>query len=332
MPSEGFDDLRRLQRLRDRFLREETAMEGIADYWRDARDLEAYDAVFAQRIGWKWDAVLDAVQREWPDFSPTQAVDWGCGTGIASRRLVDRFPDCNRVFLHDRSHASMDFAAERLTREHPDVEISRLAEFPGIEPDPLLVSHVLGEMSESEESSLVARVRTSRTVIWVEPGSKRIARRLSAIRDAVRDEFVVLHPCPHQGPCGALENPSDWCHFFAPPPPEIFQSPHWMRLGRRLGLDLRSLPYHVLVLGRRDALDERPTFPAENTARLLARPDVGNKEARVCICTARGLRRLRVVKSRNKELYRRLKKDPAGFGLVRTEVENDRLTDLEDIP
>ncbi len=332
MALEEVDDLRRLQRLRDRFLREGTADEGIADYWRDARDLRAYEAVFAQRIGWKWDAVLNAVRRELPMFSPTQAVDWGCGTGIASRRLVAHFPACMRVFLHDRSNASMDFAAQQVAAEHPEVEISKLAEFPGIEADPLLISHVLGEMSAADETSLVARVRTSRTVIWVEPGSKAVARRLSSIRDLLREEFIVLHPCPHQGPCGALENTSDWCHFFAAPPSAIFQSSDWMRLGRRLGLDLRSLPYHVLVLGRRDAFPDRPTFPAENVARMLGRPDLGNKEARVCFCTAQGLKRLRLVKSRNKELFRRMKKHASEFGLVRTEVDNDRLLDIEDIP
>ncbi|HGY92741.1 MAG TPA: hypothetical protein ENK43_16350 [Planctomycetes bacterium] len=332
MALEEFDELRRLQRLRDRFLRCETAEEGVADYWRDVRDLRAYDAVFAQRIGWKWDAVLDAVRRELSGFAPTQAVDWGCGTAIASRRLVAHFPGCERVFLHDRSNASMDFAAQRLEAEHPDVEIARLAEFPGIEADPLLISHVLGEMSPCDEVALIARVRTSRTVIWVEPGSKAVARRLSAIRDLLRDEFVVLHPCPHQGPCAALENASDWCHFFATPPAEIFQSSDWMRLGRRLGLDLRSLPYHVLVLGRRDAFPDRPTFPAENVARMLGRPDLGNKEARVCFCSARGLERMRLVKSRNKELFRRMKKHANEFGLVRVEVEKDRLLDIEDLP
>ena len=53
------DELERLTRLRALFLDDERGAEGLADYWRDDRDLSAYDTVLAERIGWKWDAVLD---------------------------------------------------------------------------------------------------------------------------------------------------------------------------------------------------------------------------------------------------------------------------------
>ena len=44
-----------LDRLRDSFLAGKPAG---ASYWTSRMDLENYDFAFAQRIGWKWDAVL----------------------------------------------------------------------------------------------------------------------------------------------------------------------------------------------------------------------------------------------------------------------------------
>ena len=44
-----------LDRLRDTFLAVQSTG---ADYWMSRSDLENYDFTFAQRIAWKWDAVL----------------------------------------------------------------------------------------------------------------------------------------------------------------------------------------------------------------------------------------------------------------------------------
>jgi hypothetical protein len=44
-----------LDRLRETFLRQGS---NAGDYWQSAADLANYDFTFAQRIGWKWDAVL----------------------------------------------------------------------------------------------------------------------------------------------------------------------------------------------------------------------------------------------------------------------------------
>ena len=73
-------DLSTLERLRQGFL---AGTAGQQDYWRSARDLAAYDATFAQRIGWKWDFVLeDLMALGWkPPAGPV--LDWGCGSGIA---------------------------------------------------------------------------------------------------------------------------------------------------------------------------------------------------------------------------------------------------------
>src|SRR6186713_2218329 len=77
-----------LERLRAAFL---AGTAGASDYWQSEADLASYDATFAQRIGWKWDYVLMELQRR--GWSPPggELLDWGCGSGIASRAFLDLF-------------------------------------------------------------------------------------------------------------------------------------------------------------------------------------------------------------------------------------------------
>ena len=58
-------------------------------YWREWSDLASYDFTYGQRIGWKWDAVLDELARRgWqPPSGPL--LDWGCGSGIAGPRVLE---------------------------------------------------------------------------------------------------------------------------------------------------------------------------------------------------------------------------------------------------
>lgn len=102
-------DWARLERLRRAFL-DGTA--GESDYWHSLEDLAAYDATFAQRIGWKWDFVLEDLQRlGWtPPAGPL--LDWGCGSGIASRAFLEPFSsaDVSPIRYWDRSSKAMEFA------------------------------------------------------------------------------------------------------------------------------------------------------------------------------------------------------------------------------
>ena len=79
-----------LERLRGNFLSEEPSSHG--DYWKTNEDLESYDLTFACRIGWKWDAVLtESHERGWTPPPDAVLLDWGCGTGIAARRMLSSF-------------------------------------------------------------------------------------------------------------------------------------------------------------------------------------------------------------------------------------------------
>jgi hypothetical protein len=75
----------------------------INDYWDSVRTLELYDQTFAQRIGWKWDAVLDYLKRIRWNTNQGTTVDWGCGTGIAARLFARRYTDLDEIRFVDRS-------------------------------------------------------------------------------------------------------------------------------------------------------------------------------------------------------------------------------------
>src|SRR5689334_19818307 len=117
------DELKTLARLREGFL---TGRAGERDYWRSETELALYDESFGERIGWKWDAVLGELkQRGWSPRS-RHILDWGCGSGVAGRRVLDAWPDrFESIALHDRSPLAMAFAAERAGSAHPSVRVSR---------------------------------------------------------------------------------------------------------------------------------------------------------------------------------------------------------------
>lgn len=302
------DQLARIARLRDLFLAEDRAG-ALADYWRSPADVAAYDAVLGARIGWKWDAALaECHDRGWARSDGERIVDFGCGSGVAARAYVGRFGAAS-VRLVDRSRTAAHFAADALRAAHPAVSAQPAADAGGDAPDVLLVSHVLGELDADGERQLEALARRSRRVLWVEPGSKAIARRLSALRDRLRDAFVVLAPCPHQLACPTLRFDGDWCHFFAPPPPQVFTDGDWARYASELGIDLRALPYAFLALARADAAT---AAPAPMPHRLLGRADVGKHDATLQACAQDGLATLRVTKRAQPDLWRELKKRPEG--------------------
>lgn len=284
------DDWRRLEGMRRIFLDRREA----APYWRAARDLELYDATFGRRIAWKWEAVLAELKERNFLPPPGPVLDWGCGSGVAARTWLGAFPAAE-VALYDRSPLAVEFARSRVREEFPS---ARLVE----EADPalLLVSHVLGEMRDP--SPLVDLARRCRAVVWVEPGEHDTSRKLGAIRDALRGDFAVVAPCPHGAPCGVLAEGMErhWCHFFARAPAEAFHSREWAEFSRRLGIDLRSLPYAFVALSK-NAAGSAPEF------RMLGRPRVEKARLRYWACGAGQVTERILLKREDPELFRRLR-------------------------
>ena len=315
-------DLATLRKLRARFL-ERTA--GERDYWKSADDLALYDATFGERIGWKWDAVLAELSaRGWQPRS-RRVLDWGCGSGVAGRRVLAQWPHLESLALHDRSPLARRFAAQRAREAHPNVDVRESRESG---PDTLLVlSHVLSELPASELASLLALARQAREILWVEAGTHEDSRRLiSEVREVLLPEFAVVAPCTHRARCGLLAaaNAPHWCHHFAPVPSAIFRDGKWVEFGRDLKIDLRSLPYSFLVLER--AAEHMPMPPG--FSRVIGRPREATGYCKVLSCHADGVREFMLQKRDAPELHRAFHKGTAR-SVYRWTIENGRIVDGE---
>lgn len=317
-----------LDRLRDGFL-SGTAASG--PYWQSAKDLDHYDATFGERIGWKWDAVLGELKRRgWVPPAGT-LLDWGCGSGIASRRVVaafgvDRFPT---IDLWDHSPQAREYARGRITTRWPETA-ARIWN-PDTVPSTVVISHVLTEMNDPALKELLALVRKARAVIWIEPGTHAVGRRMGTIRDSLLDEFSVFAPCTHRRTCPQLDpgRERDWCHFFALPPSGIYADSQWVRFGQRAGIDLRSLPYSYLVLEKTPVLTSPPDLP-EGAGRIIGRTD-GNKVGTTWLeCNAGGFDDVSLPKRVDSALVKKLEKKP-GLPLVVTTKEEGRVIGVREV-
>jgi len=302
-----------LKRLRRGFL---AGTAGATDYWRTLDDLRQYDDTFAQRIGWKWDFVLrDLAEPGWQPTG-TNIVDWGCGSGIASRAVLDQFGrnDQTKLWLSDRSPLAVRFATERAKAKYPGLRIGK-----GIPDriDLLLVSHVVTEMAQPQIEQLVQLATKAGAVIWVEPGTYEASLTLIAVRERLRKQFQLVAPCTHQNICGILvpENEGHWCHFFAEPPREIFIDGFWTKFGQEMEIDLRSLPLSYLVMDRRPV-----PASAANATRVLGRPNLFKPYAEILGCSSKGVCACKLMKRTHADVYRQLKK---GNCPSRLEIETE---------
>ena len=312
-----------LRVLREMFLSsEERPSVAQEPYWLSLDELGLYDETFAQRIGWKWDAVLSELRRRQRLPTGASVLDWGCGSGIAARRFLAAQPGVERVILWDHSETALEFAAERVGAEFPGVTVER--GLPAGPFDVLLVSHVLDELAGEALESLFSLASSAGSVLWVEPGSRRISRRLGELRDRLVASHDVLAPCTHSARCGALASGDAWCHFFARPAPEVYTEGKWAEFGRELGIDLRSLPYSFIALARPGQLSLREG----PNARLLGRPRLTRGRAELELCRAEGVVSVDFLQRTDKRLFKALDDVPGEPWLFAATIEGQRATVL----
>ena len=315
-----------LDRLRENFL---TGPAG-GPYWHTITDLECYDFTYGERIGWKWDAVLRELKMHgWTPPADATVLDWGCGSGIAGRRVVEFFGPANfsRLVLHDHSALALDFAehAARKTFPRPVVERASTRFLRGDERiGVLVISHVLNELDDNARMELRELAARAETILWVEPGTHEVSRLLGAWREKLIAEFRVIAPCTHLAACGmfAPGNERHWCHFFAAPPVGVLADSGWVRFGQRAGIDLRSLPYSFLVL------DRRPASAGEiGLARIIGEPRHYKGYAKVFGCSAAGVADLTMQKRDAPAVFKALKHadGPLIYRWTRT---GDRVSDV----
>jgi hypothetical protein len=308
-----------LDRLRERFL---AGRPSPTPYWTSLHDLANYDLTFGERIGWKWDAVLgELCARGWTP--PAQEVlDWGCGSGVAGRRVVAWFgPErFQRLCVYDRSALAVEFACAKARAAFPGLKVEPAPELgesnPAGRPSRaphgtlLVVSHVLSELTEAGGRALRRVIDQAAAVLWVEPGTFADSRALLAVREDLRREFLLIAPCTHQRACGLLAagNERHWCHQFAPPPPAIMADADWVRFAQRAGIDLRSLPYSWLVLERRGLREPVPGLTPPGCSRVIGAPRLYKGFAKVFSCQAAGVFDVELPKRVAPTLFKQLSK------------------------
>jgi hypothetical protein len=313
-------DWQTLDRLRDRFLQGGAT----TPYWETSDDLANYDLTFGERIGWKWDHVLRELRlRGWSPATrgqKLQTFDWGCGSGVAARRVISFFGPENfdSLTVWDHSAQACDYAAGAAERAFPSLRVAQAT--PGLlassEPIGLLiVSHVLNELAPGSLAALRALIERADALIWVEPGTHVVSRQLGTIRDELRRSFQIIAPCTHELGCPmfAPGNERHWCHFFAPPPSEIFADSNWVKFGHRAGVDLRSLPYAFIALEK--SSDQPSPTAARNAdatlSRIIGRVEHFKPYARLLNCDASGLAELELPKRAAPALYKELERTKA---------------------
>lgn len=300
-------ELSALATLRARFLDGSNKGGG---YWKNEAELALYDATFGERIGWKWDATLGELKTRGWRPAAKHAVDWGCGSGIAGRRVLASWDGFESLTLTDISPHAMRFAEARARESFPAVRVQMKANAADAATDSLLlVSHVLNEMDDDAERRLIAAARRATEIIWVEAGTHADSRRLISVREELRAEFDIIAPCTHAARCGMLTlgNASHWCHHFATVPSEASRDARWAQFGRELGIDMRSLPYSFLILARRGARTEE----MGDFSRIIGRPRDEKGHFNVLSCGETGVEELMAQKRDVPELSKELRKGRA---------------------
>lgn len=290
-------ELEALRRLRAGFL---AGSAGGADYWKSDEDLALYDATFAARIGWKVDAALRSAHAVGWRPRSTRVLDWGCGSGIAGRRVIAMWPGFVQLAVHDRSARAVEFA-----RKHAPIPAEAGER---VDRDTLLVlSHVLNELAPAALEHVLELVRAAGEVVWIEAGTHADSRRLIEVRERLRAEWRIVAPCTHAASCGLLaaENARHWCHHFASAPSAVFQDAKWADFSRAIGIDLRSLPYSYLVLDRgADAL-----VPGD-ASRIIGVPRESKGYCRILSCQREGVADLMLQKRDAPALFRSVLREP----------------------
>jgi hypothetical protein len=298
---------------------------GTEDYWKNDALLRGYDETFARRIAWKWQWVLaDLDRRGW---SPPQGtvVDYGCGTGVAVREVLGKYANAGlaRVALHDRSPRAHKFAVETVRREFPGVTVeTQIPDGVGL----LLVSHVLPELDEAGRAAILNVAQRAQAVIFVEPGTHEVSRRLIELREKLNGVMKPVAPCFHANQCGLLtpENARHWCHFFVQPPNLVYTDSDWVHFGRVMGIDLRSLPLSFLVMDRREF-----SPPPAGTVRVLGKQRMYKGYALLQGCDASGVAEKRLMKRTAPAFFRATQKHRTST-VQRWETEGTEIKRVEE--
>ncbi len=267
-----------LKKIRSQFLKE--APSTTTDYWSSLEHLRAYDEVFARRILWKWEAVIAELRQRNITLPSGSILDYGSGTGVACEAVSQLHQ--GEFILYDRSALAMKFASDKL--KAANLRAKSIQDPTREVYSTFLASHVLSEMETLEFERFLSCIKQARFLILVEAGTPAVARRLSHIREnLLANSWYTVSPCTHNLSCPLINSSTDWCHFFANPPSEVFIDSKWGKIGSELGIDLRSLPLSYLVMSKEP-------IPLDGKRRLIGRFRSGPKASHFYSCGLDGFK------------------------------------------
>ncbi|HKU04913.1 MAG TPA: small ribosomal subunit Rsm22 family protein, partial [Bradyrhizobium sp.] len=216
------------------------------------------------------------------------------GPGTVTWAAAEAFPSLRTFALLDANDAlrklALDLARESgrlIAYERGDARVL-LAKAEAA--DLVVASYVIGEISETERTSLAALMwqKTRDTLLVVEPGTPAGYARIIALRrQLIAAGAHVAAPCPHDGACPLV--PPDWCHFAQ----RLQRSrAHKQVKGAEVPFEDEKFAYVILT---RAPVGRRPS-------RVLAQPAVGKVEVSAKLCTPGGVEMARVPR-RDKAAY-----------------------------
>lgn len=324
-------DWKRLSEIRIAFLEGNA---GNYDYWKSIDDLTDYNLTFAVRISWKWDFVLEEAKRlGWLPSSQT-LIDLGCGSGIASRKILERYSHAiKKVILHDRSDLAMEFSRNSILELYPTIEVECISQFPSIEQcinSTVVVSHVITELTKEQAMSYTEIISHARDVLWCEPGTKNSADKLVMLREILRQRMSILAPCTHQIECGMLSpvNHRHWCHFFAEPDESAFTTEEWSNFTSMTSIDLSALPLSYLILTSLDNKNESKVDNHNENKRLIARAHCTKHDAVLTMCGSTGVTDVILKKNVQPAKFKELKKGES-HSLYQIELNGRNITSIK---
>lgn len=295
--------------------RQEQGVQKLDNYWCSQEQIDAYDRTLATRIGWKWNAVLKELQGKVALKKDLHVLDFACGSGIASRRFLHFFADfIDIVSLYDRSPLARSYAESKLKQQdfskRPHIQSLGSLDQRSAGFHVVLLSHVVNELSPADLKPIENMISKADLVVWVEPGSYQESRDLMSFRQAILNKFEIIGPCPHQQTCGLSlpDRETDWCHFFAPSPPEVFHTKFWAEASKQIGFDKRSLPLSYFSMRRLDSeMVKRSDHDSHcSEERLIGRPRLSRSHLRYLSCGKGGISEKTLNKRDDKTLFKKL--------------------------
>jgi hypothetical protein len=313
----------KLRNLRSIFL------EGTSEevYWESEEDLMLYEQFFAQRIGWKCSYVFKQLAELGWVPPKTELLDWGCGSGIATRTFLDAFgpESVTSLTLWDHSPHAIQVATTLTQPKLNSRSIYKKNTFHQ-EAGVLLLSHVITELTDWQISEILKLARKAEALIWIEPGTYEASHGLIDIRQELLGEFHVVAPCTHQKGCPMIqpEHEHHWCHFFGDVPPEAFTRSDWAHFAKLMGIDLRALPLSYLVL------DKRPVKNMDTQIRMIGRARMQKPYVELLGCSSEGMQECQLPKRHFPVAYKQFKKGKVG-SLQKWECNGNQISVFEDI-